>query len=73
MLALADVHDDGPGCGIVLNVLVGKVIAGKVGRRRDARQITLFDGTGFATEGFSALRYVRATSSRVRASTRNST
>ena len=59
MLALADVHDDGPGCGRVLIVVVGKVIARKVGRRRDARQITLFDGTGFATEGFSALRYVR--------------
>ncbi|MFV0299979.1 MAG: ornithine cyclodeaminase, partial [Paracoccus sp. (in: a-proteobacteria)] len=27
--------------------------------RRDARQITLFDGVGFATEDFSALRYVR--------------
>ncbi|MCR4266212.1 ornithine cyclodeaminase [Nitratireductor sp. ZSWI3] len=36
-----------------------RVIAGKAGGRRDARQITLFDSVGFATEDFSALRYVR--------------
>ncbi len=36
-----------------------KVIAGKVEGRRDAAQITLFDSVGFATEDFSALRYVR--------------
>ena len=36
-----------------------KVISGEVAGRRDARQITLFDGVGFATEDFSALRYVR--------------
>jgi ornithine cyclodeaminase len=36
-----------------------KVIAGKVEGRRDAPQITLFDSVGFATEDFSALRYVR--------------
>ncbi|MDE2581008.1 MAG: ornithine cyclodeaminase [Rhodospirillales bacterium] len=29
------------------------------GRRRDAQQITLFDSVGFATEDFSALRYLR--------------
>ena len=27
--------------------------------RQDARQITLFDGVGFAIEDFSALRYIR--------------
>ena len=36
-----------------------QVIAGKAPGRRDARQITLFDGVGFAIEDFSALRYVR--------------
>lgn len=36
-----------------------KVIAGKVEGRRDASQITLFDSVGFATEDFSALRYIR--------------
>ena len=36
-----------------------QVITGKVQGRRDARQITLFDGVGFATEDFSALRYLR--------------
>jgi ornithine cyclodeaminase len=36
-----------------------QVIAGKAVGRRDARQITLFDSVGFATEDFSALRYVR--------------
>lgn len=36
-----------------------EVIAGKAKGRRDARQITLFDGVGFATEDFSALRYLR--------------
>ncbi|TSJ64458.1 ornithine cyclodeaminase [Starkeya sp. 3C] len=36
-----------------------EVIAGKREGRRDARQITLFDSVGFATEDFSALRYVR--------------
>jgi ornithine cyclodeaminase len=36
-----------------------RVIAGEVPGRRDARQITLFDSVGFATEDFSALRYVR--------------
>ncbi|WP_295810100.1 ornithine cyclodeaminase [uncultured Nitratireductor sp.] len=35
-----------------------QVIAGKRKGRRDARQITLFDSVGFATEDFSALRYV---------------
>jgi ornithine cyclodeaminase len=35
-----------------------QVIAGKSPGRRDARQITLFDGVGFAIEDFSALRYV---------------
>jgi ornithine cyclodeaminase len=37
-----------------------QVITGKAEGRRDARQITLFDGVGFATEDFSALRYLRA-------------
>ncbi len=36
-----------------------KVIAGKAEGRRDTSQITLFDSVGFATEDFSALRYVR--------------
>jgi ornithine cyclodeaminase len=35
-----------------------RVIAGQVSGRSSARQITLFDGVGFATEDFSALRYV---------------
>ncbi len=36
-----------------------QVVTGTAQGRRDARQITLFDGVGFATEDFSALRYVR--------------
>lgn len=36
-----------------------EVIVGRREGRRDARQITLFDSVGFATEDFSALRYVR--------------
>ena len=36
-----------------------QVIAGKTDGRRHERQITLFDSVGFATEDFSALRYVR--------------
>lgn len=36
-----------------------KVITGQAAGRTDDRQITLFDGVGFATEDFSALRYVR--------------
>jgi ornithine cyclodeaminase len=36
-----------------------EVISGKAKGRRDDRQITLFDGVGFATEDFSALRYLR--------------
>ena len=36
-----------------------RVIAGKAEGRSDSRQITLFDSVGFATEDFSALRYVR--------------
>ncbi|MFD1798056.1 ornithine cyclodeaminase [Paracoccus aurantiacus] len=36
-----------------------QVITGAAPGRRDAAQITLFDGVGFATEDFSALRYVR--------------
>ena len=36
-----------------------QVVAGKARGRRDARQITLFDGVGFAIEDFSALRYIR--------------
>jgi len=35
------------------------VMTGQAAGRRDARQITLFDSVGFATEDFSALRYVR--------------
>ncbi|WP_243612974.1 ornithine cyclodeaminase [Shimia aestuarii] len=38
-----------------------EVITGAKQGRRDARQITLFDGVGFAIEDFSALRYVRDT------------
>jgi ornithine cyclodeaminase len=36
-----------------------EVITGSKAGRSDARQITLFDGVGFAIEDFSALRYVR--------------
>jgi ornithine cyclodeaminase len=36
-----------------------RVISGQAPGRRDARQITLFDSVGFATEDFSSLRYVR--------------
>lgn len=36
-----------------------QVIAGNATGRRDEREITLFDSVGFATEDFSALRYVR--------------
>jgi ornithine cyclodeaminase len=36
-----------------------RVITGQTPGRRDADQITLFDSVGFATEDFSALRYVR--------------
>ncbi len=36
-----------------------KVLTGQAQGRRDARQITLFDGVGFAIEDFSALRYIR--------------
>ena len=36
-----------------------QVLDGAREGRRDARQITLFDGVGFAIEDFSALRYVR--------------
>ncbi|WP_182086422.1 ornithine cyclodeaminase [Aureimonas sp. ME7] len=35
-----------------------QVIDGRTPGRRDAAQITLFDSVGFATEDFSALRYV---------------
>jgi ornithine cyclodeaminase len=35
-----------------------QVIAGKTQGRRNAKQITLFDGVGFAIEDFSALRYL---------------
>ncbi|MCH2075738.1 MAG: ornithine cyclodeaminase [Rhodobacteraceae bacterium] len=35
-----------------------QVITGQATGRTDARQITLFDSVGFATEDFSALRYV---------------
>jgi ornithine cyclodeaminase len=35
-----------------------RVLAGVTQGRRDAREITLFDGVGFAIEDFSALRYV---------------
>jgi ornithine cyclodeaminase len=34
------------------------VIAGKASGRHSADQITLFDSVGFATEDFSALRYI---------------
>ncbi|MBI1494215.1 ornithine cyclodeaminase [Halocynthiibacter styelae] len=36
-----------------------KVIRGEEKGRTSDRQITLFDGVGFATEDFSALRYIR--------------
>jgi ornithine cyclodeaminase len=37
-----------------------EVMAGKADGRTTERQITLFDSVGFATEDFSALRYVRS-------------
>ncbi|MCF8465959.1 MAG: ornithine cyclodeaminase [Sneathiella sp.] len=37
-----------------------KVISGTVEGRRNSAQTTLFDSVGFATEDFSALRYVRS-------------
>lgn len=37
-----------------------KVISGNTPGRRNSLQTTLFDSVGFATEDFSALRYVRA-------------
>lgn len=36
-----------------------QVITGQAEGRKDKRQITLFDSVGFATEDFSALRYIR--------------
>ncbi|WP_455189937.1 ornithine cyclodeaminase [Foliimonas ilicis] len=36
-----------------------RVVSGELPGRKDQRQITLFDSVGFATEDFSALRYVR--------------
>jgi len=36
-----------------------RVMAGQAGGRTSANQITLFDSVGFATEDFSALRYIR--------------
>ena len=36
-----------------------QVIAGRAKGRADEREVTLFDSVGFATEDFSALRYVR--------------
>ncbi|MDX2485098.1 MAG: ornithine cyclodeaminase [Pseudodonghicola sp.] len=38
---------------------IWEVITGRKPGRRSAEQITLFDSVGFATEDFSALRYVR--------------
>jgi ornithine cyclodeaminase len=37
-----------------------RVLDGSATGRRDARQITLFDSVGFATEDFSALRYIHS-------------
>ncbi len=37
-----------------------KVLSGDAEGRRDTRQITLFDSVGFATEDFSAMRYIYA-------------
>ena len=39
-----------------------EVLTGKAPGRCDERQITLFDGVGFATEDFSALRWLKAVS-----------
>ena len=36
-----------------------EVVTGKAKGRVSDRQLTLFDGVGFAIEDFSALRYVR--------------
>ncbi|MBC9177045.1 ornithine cyclodeaminase [Pseudoroseomonas ludipueritiae] len=36
-----------------------QVVAGRAEGRRDAAEVTVFDSVGFATEDFSALRYVR--------------
>lgn len=37
-----------------------RVISGELAGRRNAGQTTLFDSVGFATEDFSALRYIRS-------------
>jgi len=37
-----------------------QVMTGKIEGRRSANQVTLFDSVGFATEDFSALRYIRS-------------
>ncbi|MEM6275470.1 MAG: ornithine cyclodeaminase, partial [Pseudomonadota bacterium] len=37
-----------------------QVMTGQADGRKDARQITLFDSVGFATEDFSALKFVHA-------------
>ncbi|MEQ1754199.1 MAG: ornithine cyclodeaminase [Micropepsaceae bacterium] len=37
-----------------------QVVAGRAPGRKSAKQITLFDGVGFAIEDFAALRYVHA-------------
>lgn len=39
---------------------IWQVMTGKIEGRTSERQITLFDSVGFATEDFSALRYVRS-------------
>jgi ornithine cyclodeaminase len=39
---------------------IWEVMTGKIEGRTSERQITLFDSVGFATEDFSALRYVRS-------------
>lgn len=36
-----------------------QVIAGAAPGRRNTNEVTMFDSVGFATEDFSALRYIR--------------
>ncbi len=36
------------------------MIAGQIPGRTSSEQITLFDSVGFATEDFSALRYIKS-------------
>ena len=42
-----------------------RVLAGQLGGRDSAEQVTIFDSVGFALEDYSALRYVNEQASRL--------